>query len=236
MKRVSLFVFLAIACRRDVVEQASPPQSPQPEIRQQQQQQQALPRVAGPTLPFVDEATSDPTLVAYRNELLAAVRSRDLEALMKLVDPKIRTSFGGGGGAEDFRRMFDDPKMWADLEQILTLGGTFLDAGDGKAFWAPYVYSTWPEASDAFTSSAVIADDVPLLDQPNGKPIATLSRNIVERVEAPGSLPGEWTQVKTTDGRTGYVASKSLRSPVAYRAGFNKEAERWRMTGLVAGD
>ena len=231
MKRVLLFALLAIACRRDAVEQASRPQSPQPEIRQQP----ALPRVSGPTLPFVDEATSEPTLVAYRNELLDAVRRRDLDALTKLVDPHIRTSFGGGGGEEDFRGMFDE-KMWADLEQILALGGTFLDDGQRKAFWAPYVYSTWPEASDAFTSSAVIADDVPLLDAPNGTPIATLSRNIVERVEAPGTVAGEWTQVKTADGRTGSVATKFLRSPVGYRAGFNKEGEQWRLTGLVAGD
>lgn len=230
LMRFSYFFPLAllIACGRE----APPP--PPPSLPSQARPE--LPRAGGPTLPFVDEAAQDGALVAYREELLVAVRRRDADALVRLVDPNIRTSFGGGGGEQDLRRMLEDPKRWADLEQLLTLGGTFLDAGEERTFWAPYVYSAWPDAHDAFTFSAVIAEEAPLLDAPNGKPVATLSRNIVERVEEPRAVAAEWMRVKTLDGRTGFVATKLLRSPVGYRAGFRRDGGRWRMNALVAGD
>jgi hypothetical protein len=236
MKHVLLVALLLTACRRDTVERASPPESPQPEVAKQAEQppqEQQLPTIEGPKLAFVDEAPRDPALVAYRDELLVAVRKRDADAVIALVDPKIRTSFGGGGGPDDLRRTLEQPDMWSGLEQILTLGGTFIDGSDGKAFWAPYVYSAWPDRHDAFTTYAVIADDVPLVDAPDGKPIAMLSRNIVEHMSDPS---GGWTQIKIHDGRSGFVETKHLRSPVGYRAGFNKEGDRWRMTALVAGD
>ncbi len=240
MKQLLLVALLLAACSRDTAERASAPESARPEVAESQTQTEAPPpqrqeisEVTGPTLELVDEASADPTLVAYRDELLAAVRRRDADAVVALAHPDIRTSFGGGAGAEDLRRTLAQPGMWNDLEQLLTLGGTFLDGSNRKTFWAPYVYSAWPESHDAFTFVAVIADEVPLLDAPRGKAVAMLSRHIVQRV---AEASGEWTQIKTHDGRIGFVETKFIRSPVGYRAGFNKEGGRWRMTGLVAGD
>lgn len=218
-----LAALLLAACSADPVERTSPPEP----------QRTELPKIGGPVLPFADEAPRDPALVAYRNELLGAVRRGDADAVIALADPNIRTSFGGGGGADDLRRLLGEPGMWSELEQILTNGGTFLAGSDGTAFWAPYVYSAWPERHDAFTAFAVIGDDVPLFDAPDGKAVATLSRNIVGRVSDPS---GAWTQIRTSGGRTGFAETKFLRSPVGYRAGFNKVGDRWRMTALVAGD
>lgn len=192
----------------------------------------AAPAVAGPKLRPVDEGAGDPALAAYRNELLAAVRARDVEKIVALSDPKIRTSFGGGSGADDLRRMLRDEKTVADLEQLLTLGGSFRGAGDQRSFWAPYVYSAWPEEHDAFESLAVVGENVPLRqsDAAGAATIATLSYDIVKPSEAPG------TNVKTADGRSGWVDPERLRSPVGYRAGFLQSGGRWRMNALVAGD
>ncbi|HEX2060416.1 MAG TPA: SH3 domain-containing protein [Thermoanaerobaculia bacterium] len=229
MKQFLLAALLLAACRREPATRTAPPEPVEPPSTTRA----VLPTIEGPKLAFVDEASADPALVAYRNELLAAVRRRDADAVVALADPNIRTSFGGSGGSDELRRMLGEPGMWDDLEQILTNGGTFLEGSDRTAFWAPYVYSAWPEEHDAFTRYAVIGDDVPLYDAPDGKPVATLSRNIVERASEPS---GTWTRIRTADGRSGFVATKLLRSPVGYRAGFNKDGERWRMTGLVAGD
>ena len=46
----------------------------------------------------------------------------------------------------------------------------------------------------------------------------------------------EWTRIKLRDGRTGYISSRYVRSPIDYRAVFNKMDGRWRMTAFVAGD
>jgi hypothetical protein len=189
----------------------------------------------GPKLTPVDEAGKDASLLAFRDQLVAAVRRRDADAVIALADPKIRTSFGGGGGSEDLRRALQQPGVWEDFEQLLSQGGSFV----GESFWAPYVYSAWPDAHDAFTSLAITGENVPLRESrdPSSRAIATLSHDIVQRAGEPGRDEGDWRQVKTADGHTGWVEAKHVRSPVGYRAGFLKNKEgAWKMNALVAGD
>jgi hypothetical protein len=188
--------------------------------------------VSGPTLTPIDEAKSDPSLQAARDELLAAVRARDAERVVALADPKIRTSFGDGGGSAALRQSLARPGAWEDLEQLLTLGGSFQGEGEARSFWAPYVYSAWPEAHDAFESLAVIGSAVPLRESsdPSAATVGMLSHNIVTRAN------GKNVNVKTADGKTGWVDPKQLRSPVGTRAGFVKSGDRWRMNALVSGD
>ena len=190
------------------------------------------PAVQGPKLQFIDEGPRDPSFVAYRDQLLAAVRARDAKAVAALADPDIRTSFGGDGGRADLERAL--PHIWTDLEQLLVLGGTFRDG----MFWAPYVYSAFPEAEDSFETLAVIADAVPMRATPdaNAVAIATLSRDLVTRASAFSGEETQWLNIKTADGQTGFVESRFVRSPVGYRAGFVKSADGWRMNALVAGD
>ena len=205
---------------------APPPTAPEPP---------AAPVAKGPKLMPVDEASKDPSLVAFRDELLAAVRKRDADAVVALADPKIRTSFGGGGGAAGLKRNLGQPGVWEDFERLLTQGGAF----QGESFWAPYVYSSWPDAHDAFTSLAITSENVPLRESAdaNAPVVATLSYDIVQRAGDVGRDPGAWQNVKTSDGRTGWVESRFVRSPVGYRAGFLKNKEgKWRMNALVAGD
>jgi hypothetical protein len=191
------------------------------------------PPVTGPKLPPADESKADPSLVAYLDTLRTAVQKRDIGAVIAAADPTIRTSFGEGGGAASLRKMLERPELWSELEQILKLGGTFLEGSNQKAFWAPYVYSEWPDREDAFEALAVIGDEVPLRSTPDGPAIATLSYDIVTRA---GDPDDGWQKIRTADGRTGVVETRFLRSPVGYRAGFNKTGDTWRMTGLVAGD
>lgn len=190
--------------------------------------------VAGPKLSPVDEAAKDPTFVAYREKLRAALQAHDTKAVLALVDPKIRTSFGDGGGVTAFEKILARPGAFELLNTTLSLGGTFLGGSNDQAFWAPYVYSAWPEEKDAFSHLAVIAENVPLRKSAdaNAEVIATLSYDIVEGT--PTEEP--WKQVKTTDGRTGFVEWKNVWSPIGYRAGFNKQNGEWKMTGFVAGD
>ncbi|HEV7765239.1 MAG TPA: SH3 domain-containing protein [Thermoanaerobaculia bacterium] len=191
------------------------------------------PAVQGPKLAPVDEAGKDPSLVAFREELLAAVRSRNADAVIELSDPKIRTSFGDGGGSAALRTALK-PGVWENFELLLSQGGSF----QGESFWAPYVYSAWPDAHDAFTSLAITGENIPLRESRDAgsRVIATLSRDIVQRAGEPGDQ-GEWQQVKTADGHTGWVEARYVSSPVGYRAGFLKNKEgKWQMNALVAGD
>jgi hypothetical protein len=243
MKRIlGLLLFLAVACRENVAPEtvttttndaaapaaaASPAEAPPAATS-------TAPAVNGPKLMPVDDAPQDPALVAYRNQLLEAVRRRDAAAVVALVDPKIRTSFGDGGGADELRKTLEKEGVLDDLELVLSRGGTFQGEGEARSFWAPYVYSAWPDAHDAFQSLAVIEDNVPLRETRDASSpvVATLAYDIVTLVMS----ENEVRQVKTADGKVGWVDARYVRSPVGYRAGFNKVQGQWRMNAFVAGD
>jgi hypothetical protein len=50
----------------------------------------------------VDEASQDASFAQFRQQMIAAVDAKNGEALMGMLDPKIRLSFGGSGGLADF--------------------------------------------------------------------------------------------------------------------------------------
>ena len=178
----------------------------------------------------VDEAKRDPSFLAYRELLLEAVQNRDEAALVRLVDPKIRTSFGEGGGVADLRKQVKEYDLWRELEWIVAHGGTWRN----KTFCAPYVYSNWPDSHDAYRSLAVTGKGVALRSTPRtGRVLARLSYDIVTIA---GAEKNGWRQVKTSSGKTGWMSRAYLRSPIGYRACFGKTAEGWRMQLLVAGD
>jgi len=183
----------------------------------------------------VDEAQRDPSFHAFREALKDAANRKDEARLLELVDPAIRTSFGGNGGHDDFRSHWKtsspDSELWPELTQILTLGGTFRDA----SFWAPYVYSAWPDSVDAFEHVAAIRADVQIRSEPAAT--ATVLTEVdweILRV-LPDRTSG-WIHVKTNGGSEGWVLASDVRSPVGYRAGFSKRNGAWTMNALVAGD
>lgn len=220
-----------VGCKREplppvpVDEPTSPPAS-------------AIPSVDGPKLMPVDEGSQDPSFASFRSNLLEAVRRKDAAALIKAVNPKIRTSFGEGGGVGDFKTQWKlaDPNspIWPELEFILTHGGTFNKLSKQPQFWAPYVYSAWPESHDAFAEVAIVGENIPLRadKSADAKAIAMLSNDIVKRDKD----DGPWTLITTADGKSGWVESQHVRSPIGYRAGFTKNGETWQMDALVAGD
>jgi len=234
---------LAFACGKAVEEPQSPPAATTADTTTA-----AAPAaksksdaVKGPKLMPVDEATTDPSLKQYRDDLLTAVRKHDTKALLAALDPKIRTSFGAGGGIEGFKKQWkpESPTspVWNELEAILTLGGTFNKSSPEPQFWAPYVYSAWPEAEDSFESLAVIATDVPLhktadISSPS---MATMSLDIIKRGKQK-SAEAKWINVTTADGRNGWVESKFVRSPIGYRASLTKRSGQWKMDALISGD
>lgn len=176
----------------------------------------------------VDEASRDESFATFRRELAAAVEQNNEARLLTLVDPAVRTSFGGDGGHAAFKSHWKD----AQLDKILRLGGTFRGRGDEASFWAPYVYSAWPEGVDAFQHVAAIRAGVPIRRNPSAdaETVATVDWAILE-VRPSESQSREWVRVKE-----GWVHADDVHSPVGYRAGFSKRSGRWLLDALVAGD
>ena len=176
-----------------------------------------------------DEASLDPSFVTFRNTMLEVVQAKDEARLRDLLDPRIRTSFGEGGGIAEFK-VSDD--VWHELGTILKLGGGLHEG----SVWAPYVYAKWPEAVDAFSHVAAIRKGVVIRGTPEsgGNEVAAVDWEILELTPAK-EVPG-WRHVRTADKKEGWVSESDVRSPIGYRAGFLKESGQWKMNALVAGD
>jgi hypothetical protein len=196
----------------------------------------------------VDEASKDPSFLRFRTGLSRAVERRDAAFVIRALDPNITNSWGGDGGIAEFKNTWKperpDSELWPTLGRVLGMGGSFAP-DDPKAFWAPYVFSKFPEDLDAFDYAAVVSRSVTLRSNPSpgAAPVATLSYHLVKvHNDDPAfwhSERGEpeWYKVSTLGGLNGFLPSASVRFAIDYRAGFKKGAKgTWRMDHLVAGD
>ena len=197
----------------------------------------------------VDEGSKDPTFKAFRDALIDAVKRKDTQFVLGVVAPDILNDFGGGNGIQNFKTKWrlgktEESKLWAELDTVLSMGGSFRVEEGKKTFWAPYVYSTWPDDFDCGEDAqcyAVTGDHVNARREPaSAAPIvASLSYDIVKsKIEdaASNKTPEGWTRVIVPGGAAGYVATRFLRSPGDYRAGFARVKGKWLMTAFIAGD
>ncbi len=193
----------------------------------------------------VDEASKDRSFVAFRTRLIAAVERRDSAFVLSIVDPRIKNGFGGDDGIAAFKRGWKLPgkssRFWKEFLTVIKHGGAFDDGG--RMFVAPYTFTAWPADIDAFEHHVVFGSDVNLRRRPDpmSEVIAKLSYNIItiesEMLAKSGrsEYPG-WFHVKTLGGLRGFVKQDYVRSPIDYRAGFEKKRGVWKMTFFLAGD
>jgi hypothetical protein len=188
----------------------------------------------------VDQAARHPSFLAFRTRLLRAVRARDTTYVLSMVAPNIRNTLGNHGGPAEFRAQWQlasgGERLWSTLREVLERGGTFL--GD-TMFTAPYTSAAWPAGLDAFEHYVVVARGVRVRSQPatTAQVLAVLSYDIVRSTDGHPSEPAPgWTAVVLADGRRGYVISRSVTSPIGYRAAFARRRNRWYLVSLLAGD
>lgn len=186
----------------------------------------------------VDEAATRPDFFSFRAQLLADVARRDVQALLAVVRKDIKNSFGGNDGIDEFKTLWEidqaDSKVWEILATVLGLGGSF--TADNQ-FSAPYVFSRWPQGVHAYDYVAIIGTDVRARAAPEASSdvLARLSYDIVEQVDST-LASDDWAAIRLPGGRLGYVAKRYVRSPIDYRAIFEKSDGRWQMSILIAGD
>jgi hypothetical protein len=67
-------------------------------------------------------------------------------------------------------------------------------------------------------------------------PATTVLDFAIVRALAPEDNGQGWRRVQLGEGRTGYIASRYVRSPTDHRAIFEFENGRWWLMAYVAGD
>ncbi len=172
----------------------------------------------------VDESARDPSLVAYLTKFKAAVAKRDRSALVPLIDPDVRLSFGSDSGVENFH------PDWPQWDRLLAMGGAL----DEEGFSIPYVFGKFPDDLDAFEYAAITGRRVWLREAASSESRGI--RQIDYEVVQIGSQGGDWWSVTTLRGVHGYVSSRYVYSPTGYRAFFQKVGGEWKMTAFLAGD
>ena len=202
---------------------------------------------------LVDQGTSDASFVAFRNRLAGIIKRRDNVALLALLDRDIKSSFGGDDGKAEFIRYWElntkRTRLWDELGRVVSNGGYMRTDGPVRSFSAPYSFEGFPGECavelDAFTHQIIFGKDVALRREgsPQGELITRLSYNVVTVIgeksvtrETGEHVEVEWFYVKTLGGLEGYVHAKYLRSPIDYRAIFEKRGGRWLLTAFVGGD
>ena len=197
----------------------------------------------------VDEAKLNPSFLAFRTKLITAAERKDTQFILGILDPKIELSFGGDAGIPAFKRIWKvdskNSEFWAAFLQVIRNGGQFTGEGGNRLnlFAAPYPHTAWPDDLDGFEHSVIFGNNVNLRKEPNmnAEVVARLSYNVV-RIE-PKTVPKSgkseypgWWQITTLGGLRGFVRQEFVRSPLDYRAGFERKRGVWKMIFFIAGD
>ncbi|HEU4651218.1 MAG TPA: hypothetical protein VFS49_07365, partial [Croceibacterium sp.] len=55
---------------------------------------------------------------AFRTQLAAAIRARDVDGVVRLAADDVKLDFGGGGGSAELRQRLADPslELWSELD------------------------------------------------------------------------------------------------------------------------
>lgn len=195
----------------------------------------------------VDEAEKNPSFLTFRTKLIDALKKRDVKFVLGIVDKNIKLGFGGDDGIENFKKTWKiynrNSELWKELGTVLNNGGVF-DKENSNTFYAPYLFSVFPEDIDAFEYQAIFGNNVNLRAKPdiNSPIVASLSYNIV-KTDWEKSIKSKtnqnealWLKIETLGGKKGYVKPEFVRSSIDYRAGFEKIRGKWTMTFFLAGD
>ncbi|MBX7169749.1 MAG: SH3 domain-containing protein [Pyrinomonadaceae bacterium] len=195
----------------------------------------------------VDEADKDKTFLEFRTKLIEAVQKHDVKYLLSVVDKSIKNGFGGNDGINEFKKQWKiynrNSELWKELLIVLTHGGTF-DKENKGMFYAPYLFTNFPDGVDEFEHQAIFGNNVNLRSKPDkdAPVVASLSYNIV-KTDYENSVKSKtnkdeflWLKIETLGGKKGFVKPEFVRSAIDYRAGFERRRGKWTMTFFLAGD
>ena len=187
-------------------------------------------------LPPRDECARDASFAAFRSQLLAVIDRKDAKGLLALTAEDIAFSFGGGQGKPDFIQSWklegsQQSPIWKELAGALGLGCAVAP----DYFAAPSMFADFPEDLDFFEHVVAVTPAAFAHAAPDilSERLLRLDHDILMVTDGGG---GDWLGVKLADGRVAFVRREDVRSPIDYRAIFEKRDGRWLMTAFLAGD
>lgn len=171
---------------------------------------------------------------AFRQQLAAAVKARDAQAVAELAAEDVKLDFGEGAGRSELieRLTRPDSELWPALDELMALGCA---ASGENEFTLPW-YFAQNIPIDPYDGMIVTGENVPLLRsaKADAPVVAALNWDAIELVA--GLYPDKpFQQVKFGD-KQGYVATGKLRSLIDYRLIAQSDGGAWHIAMLIAGD
>ena len=183
-----------------------------------------------------DEAKKDPSLVAFRRQLISAVDRKDGKYISSILHAKVLAGLGGGVGKADFEREWDladkNSPFWTKFKFAITHGGYFEEKSMETKFTAPYAIFFFPDedGTDTETERAVVMQTgVPLRSMPNdtAPAVTTLNYDLVKIADAGNK--DKWVGIQTADGKKGYLPGALLIRQTSPYAEFEKRNGKWSL-------
>ena len=189
--------------------------------------------------PPKDECLSIEGYFDLRQKFEDVIKRRDAKALLAMVSPSIRWSFGAdSGGKAGFAKQWKletgkASPIWAELDQLERLG-CFSQGIDAPTM--PHVFGQDTGAQSIGQSALVLGPAVNLRAQPTTTSPSLRKINWEEVTTLELSKDELWRKVKTADGKTGYIRRDYLRGDLDYRISFERTDKGWMIDSFVAGD
>lgn len=226
----------------DVASNAEKSVKTEPSVQSTPTPQLLYPRVG---IKPVDQSGSNPDFKAFRDQLLQALDRKDVDFLTRHLDERLKYSFGAEeAGVKGFIAEWkleqnpEQSELWSKLREVILLGGKFDTDGN---YVTPYTFTNFPEseAFDCMMDMVAIDKEVKVYEKPSpyARVVDKLSYEVVRWGDFhKGDLPEQWIPVTTAAGLNGFVERSKVRSPIDYRAYFEKKDGEWMMTFFVNGD
>lgn len=187
----------------------------------------------------------DPALGRVRDQLLAAIRERNLDRVRALMAPTIRDQEDDVPVAEVLESFgplesgTPPGEEWLALEQALRLGGV----RRGNLYVVPYIERDAPRWKAGYARLFVAGRDVPVRGtaDPDGPIIARVSHALLQeavgvptRAGAAGSACPDWTPVIDPERMLAWVCTTDTRPVSGLYYAFARVGSAWKLTRIYS--
>jgi len=188
-------------------------------------------------LPPIDSCARDPSFVAFRTRLNAAIAGRDAAFIRSILPTNAFSNAGIDTGRAGFIRYWDldhpaRSRLWGELAAALRLGCARDRSG---LAWVPSLSLDEDAPDDATHDGFALALPgavVRAAPSDRGRIVAALRWHVIS-IALDDAGHGSWAHVEFGGNRSGYVRRDRIRLFTANHALFQKVRGRWLLAGFA---
>jgi len=207
----------------------------------------SLPIIDEPYCTRSDRKITDKQLLLFQKQLNAAIKQRDTNLLLSILDSNVVTSYGGGEyGYSDFLRNWSYGDLWKTLEVLNGLGGDF---ESDTSYRYPYftVYKNmrgydkyWRNYPDPYTEYFSVKDTSYLYSDTLKSEVVAKLVNCYVYMNYQQSIDhrSDWLKLTTyKDSLTGFIPKTDVFRTGDYNLIVEKDTlGKWRVTSFAPFD